>query len=527
MISCQTPVRQLELITSKAYAFIAKSFPVCTVSDEFYYFPQVVLQGYDWSAWDDFSSAKVAFVADRLLCFEQELLLLSTTDMPFAEQLDASLLHRTLRTLREQLQEVAPQSTQPTFHLIVLAAGLAQALSADEQEAWPDRVAGGTTFLRRAADCLEQVPELFMRLALEMLDDLHYWLKQLQEVGKDVGELPMALRRFQAGMQQTKVIKNYRLSEDLVEKVVAEHIGCGVNVDTAWSIINDELQAMAELLLVEARSLTPRVSRIEAQRQVPVVDAPGDLLTLYLEELSSMEAHCRKQRLIPDNYPCGAALEVAAIPHALTAIRASDAYSASPGFPPRGGTFFVMEREGLHSDAAGRTLEYRMTAAHEAWPGHHLLDTCRWNLDRPLRRPLEFPLFYEGWACLAEELMVRTGYFDGPWDRFLLAKRRAERAARGLVDLGLQSGRMRIDQALEMLVSVGYCPESARAIIPKYLLRPGYQVCYTFGLKQGLELLDRFGHDDVSGFSRTVLMQGEIGFDQLEKHWLKLLSGKN
>jgi hypothetical protein len=521
MISCENPVRQLESITSKAYAFIADSFPVCTVSDEFYFFPQVVQQGYDWSAWDDFSSAKMTLVADRLLHFEQELLHLSTTKLPCNELIDSSLLHRTLRTLREQLLEVAPQTSQPTFHLLVLAAGLAQALSTEEKQAWPDRVAGGSAFLRRAADCLEQVPELFMRLALEMLHDLQSWLHQLQAIGKDVGELPMALRRFQAELHQSKVITSYRMPEDLFEKVVSEHIGCGVNIDTAEAVMHDELQAMEELLIVEAASLAPGVSPVDAQRLVPVVDTVGDLFTLYLDELSSLEAHCRKQRLVPDNYPYGAALEVAAIPHSLSAIRASDAYSASPGFPPRGGTFFVMEREGLGAGAAGRSLEYRMTAAHEAWPGHHLLDTCRWNLGRPLRRPLEFPLFYEGWACLAEELMLRTGYFDGPWDRFLLAKRRAQRAARGLVDLGLQSGRMRIDQAVDALVSVGYCPETARTVLPKYLLRPGYQVCYTFGLTQGLELLDRSGKDDVSGFSRTVLMQGEIGFDQLEKHWLK------
>ena len=113
--------------------------------------------------------------------------------------------------------------------------------------------------------------------------------------------------------------------------------------------------------------------------------------------------------------------------------------------------------------------------------------------------------------------MARTGYFDGPWDRFLLAKRRAERAARGLVDLGLQSGRMTTVQAQALLLRVGYRPEVARSVVPKYLLRPGYQVCYTLGLKQGLDLLDRFGDHDVGLFARTLLSQGEIGFSRLEK----------
>ena len=71
-----------------------------------------------------------------------------------------------------------------------------------------------------------------------------------------------------------------------------------------------------------------------------------------------------------------------------------------------------------------------MTTAHETWPGHHLLDISRWCLDRPLRRSLEHPLFYEGWACFAEEMTARTGYFADPWDRFILAQRRLRRRPR-------------------------------------------------------------------------------------------------
>ena len=113
--------------------------------------------------------------------------------------------------------------------------------------------------------------------------------------------------------------------------------------------------------------------------------------------------------------------------------------------------------------------------------------------------------------------MARTGYFDGPWDRFLLAKRRAERAARGLIDLGLQSGQMTIVQAHELLQRVGYPSALADSVVPKYLLRPGYQICYTLGLKQGLDQLERFGDHDVGLFARTLLSQGEIGFSRLAK----------
>ncbi|MEJ2520325.1 MAG: DUF885 family protein [Desulfuromonadales bacterium] len=116
--------------------------------------------------------------------------------------------------------------------------------------------------------------------------------------------------------------------------------------------------------------------------------------------------------------------------------------------------------------------------------------------------------------------MLRTGFFSDPWDRFLLAKRRAERAGRGLVDLGLQGGDLNTQQAVVILTGVGYTPEQAKAVIPKYLLRPGYQICYTLGLQQGLQLLDRFAGNDLGGFAKTVLQQGEIGFARLTGKFL-------
>jgi uncharacterized protein (DUF885 family) len=282
--------------------------------------------------------------------------------------------------------------------------------------------------------------------------------------------------------------------------------------------LQDELQTMKEVLLQETARQAPGLTWLEAKRLIPFVDVEGQgLLDLYGRELERMELHCRQHGLVPDKRMKSAVLEVSAVPESLAAIRASDSYASTPGHPPSGGVFFVLEH-GLNCGGQfGRSLEYRMTAAHEAWPGYHLLDSCRWALDRPLRRPLESPLFYEGWACLAEELMARTGYFNGPWDRFLLAKRRVERAARGLIDLGLQGGRMTIDQAVELLVGVGYRREVASSVIPKYLLRPGYQVCYSFGLMQALNLLDKYGNNAVGTFSRTLLTQGEIGFDRLEK----------
>jgi uncharacterized protein (DUF885 family) len=238
-------------------------------------------------------------------------------------------------------------------------------------------------------------------------------------------------------------------------------------------------------------------------------------LNLYRNGILQLESHCRGAGLLPPALPRENLLDLAAVPRSLRAVRASDAYSARPGHPARGGTFYVAERP-IGDRPPGRSLDYRMTTAHETWPGHHLLDLARWSLDSILLRSLERPLFYEGWACLGESLMAQSGYFTGEWDAFILAARRYRRAMRGRVDLGIQSGRMTLEAGAQALAEAGFSAESSRGAVRKYALRPGYQVCYTVGLRRFLALYGKYGGRDTGSFFRTVLSGGQTSFEILE-----------
>lgn len=507
---------RLNIIAEKAYTGIARVYPVCCSSDEFYFFPQVILPERNWRSWDDFSADRISSLEALLEHCALELTALDGQQLSVADRVDLGLLKQVMSTLREQLVDFAPHRSQPTFHLTILAAGLSEALAASDPSAWPSRVSGVPAFLQQAAECLENVPVLFRDLGFSMLHDLQSWVRGLSAGGHAVGDMSMALKVFHEALQEVTCIEECRLPEVLLERIVDAHLDCRAPVAEIESILNDELAEMEEVLAREAQKLSGRSSWIDAVREMPFVEVAGEgLLELYRQELLEMEAHCRCIGLVPFDLQ-NARLQVRTVPETLRAIRASDSYAAAPGHPAQGGIFYVME-DGRACDARpGRSLEYRLTAIHEAWPGHHLLDACRWSLDRPVRRPLEFPLFYEGWACLAEELMARTGYLNSPWDRFLLAKRRAERAARGLVDMGLQSGRMKLPEAVNLLQRVGYPQAAAAAVVPKYLLRPGYQVCYTLGLKQALAFWDTSGKASPGAFAACLLREGEIGFSRLE-----------
>ncbi len=515
----QTPLEQL---AEQIYCRLAQQFPVCCASDEFYFFPQVSPKdGVNWG-WDDFSPASLGQLSVVIATWQAELNRLQHAANSQAEQIDAELLREMLQTLLEQLQLVAPQRRLPSFHLSVLVAGLAETLDEAGSDGWEQRVAELPRFLQQAAGLLDQVPRAFLLLGQQMLADLQSWFDQLEATGRQLGAGRKALNSFAEALQQSKICEDFRLPAELYERLVIKHLGC----DLSLAAIERELQAeylqMESLLIAEAERLLPGREWQQAETEIPLQLAPeNDLRCLYQPELNRQEAHLRSLELLPtwagDLHP-----DLLEVPLYMEAIRASDAYSARVGHPARGGTFYLQEKAPGSDGQVGRTLEYRMTAAHEVWPGHHLLDLCRWNLPQPIRRPLERPLCYEGWACFAEQLLAETGYFTGPWDRFLLARRRIERAARGLVDIGLQTGQMNFVEAARQLEQVGYPPEKAAGVVPKYALRPGYQVCYTLGLRQMLELKISCAAMGLKQFVAGVLSQGQIGFARL---WQVLLSG--
>jgi hypothetical protein len=72
-------------------------------------------------------------------------------------------------------------------------------------------------------------------------------------------------------------------------------------------------------------------------------------------------------------------------------------------------------------------------------------------------------------------------------------------------------------------MKTGINQADAASVVRKYPLNPGYQLCYTLGLKRFLTLFQVFGENDINGFVKHAVSQGEIDFENLER----ILSLKN
>jgi uncharacterized protein (DUF885 family) len=298
--------------------------------------------------------------------------------------------------------------------------------------------------------------------------------------------------------------------------------------------LEEEANEMLSVMEKEARILGYGSDWKEALSSISHEPLPGDGKTGLIErEIERLRSHCVTVG-ITHSAELGSEtggetgkgeLEIVDLPGSLQSVRTADSYNAKPGHPFSGGTFFIYGGSGLGTSVGTINPAYRMTAAHEAYPGHHLLDMSRWNNPDPVRRPVEYPLFYEGWACFAEDLMLLTGAFERPYDTLMLAMRRYRHAVRGKADLMLQTGNADIKGTAAILAGIGLSKKRAMDTARKYALRPGYQLCYTVGRRRFSDLLASSAGGRIPEFAQTVLLEGEIGFGDLE-HILKMKSSQ-
>ena len=516
----------VETIGRSMVAAIADTFPVACASDEFYYFPQVRLPERQWSTWDNFSPETVTELARRLSAWEDELEGLSSYEFDFEVQIDIAILQKLARTLREHLSEVRSWESQPTFYLTLACIGLAEAMESEDPAAKHERAGSLHTFLDQAGSNLNRIPILFRDIGLEMVPDTRNYLVLLEEVLPELKHALAALDRFEDTLRKVTTREDFLLPGDLLERVFRYHINGNMDIPEIEQALDHEIEAMQEILNREAKSLVPDKLKIQSSQQlwsealetipVPAIGKGGPVRLLQ-GEINRQVKHCLAQGLVSHRLVASCPVSVASMPLFLSAIRAGSSYSIPPEHPPSGGRFYILTNYAQDKSQQAYLRQYRMTCAHETFPGHHLLDASRWSLARPLRRVVEQPIFYEGWACFAEELMRLTGYFSEPEDRLLLARRRLLHAIRSKVDIGLQTGTMDVQDAAKSLEANGISTERAMSLARKYTLNPGYQLCYTLGLRQFLDIFARYGHQNLPEFVKVVLGQGEIDFKDLEK----------
>ena len=158
----------LESICNEIFDELARMFPVACASDEFYYFPQVSVFEPDWSTWDCFSEDIITDLSLRMTDWEGQLDQIKPNLHQLNSRIDAALLQKVVRNLREQLTEVRAWQYQPTFYLTLCCIGLAEAMTAEDPAAKHRRAGTVSGFLDQASRNFAHIPVMFRDMGLEM-----------------------------------------------------------------------------------------------------------------------------------------------------------------------------------------------------------------------------------------------------------------------------------------------------------------------------------------------------------------------
>ena len=510
-------------ICQEFFAASADQFPIVSASDEFFYFPQVRPQKKDWSRWDAFSESAVDSFAGKLAGYERALEDMrcqheNAIQLDIEKEIDLSFLKQTITTLREQLSEVRTWEKQPTFYLTIACLGIAEALEADSPSAGAARAESLPSFIDIARHSLKNMPVLYRDLGLTMLAETkRYFVSLVPRLPVLKTSLPH-LDAFEDFLHKTKTQPDFRMPDNLVGKIIQHHLGCGLDIPAIESVLDTEIHEMQAFLKKHTTAIKEDTTWEMVIDKIPFPTVPsGGLVAMYDDQVRQLAKHCLALGFISEKDLIDCPVNVRPVPSFLSAIRTASSYSVKPDHPPTGGIFYVINADRPEEARKPYQKEFKILSAHETYPGHHFLDLNRLQHSQPLRRCIEKPIFYEGWACFAEKLMQLTGYLDNAHDHMLLARRRLWRAIRGKVDLGLQTGTLDFPEAIEYLMKTGINRGDAAAVVRKYPLNPGYQLCYTLGFKRFSTLFKTYGQDNLKAFVRQAVSHGEIDFEDLER----------
>jgi hypothetical protein len=242
----------------------------------------------------------------------------------------------------------------------------------------------------------------------------------------------------------------------------------------------------------------------------------GQLLDRYRDEMQ------RAQRFVEAHGLARATatpLEVRASPRFWADLVPYAAYDPPGWFQPdTPGVFWVTVPAG--PDASERLPGHAepsilFTVVHEGYPGHHLQLT-RSNEAGLAPTLVESPLLAEGWAFYCEQMLGEVGYYgDDRVVRAFQLKDQLWRAVRVVVDMGLHTGAMSIDEAVDQLVRVADLEQpSAVAEVRRYTSTPTYQICYAIGKQEIMRLREHRRRVDpgfsLGGFHDELLSYGTI-----------------
>ncbi|MHC4277597.1 MAG: DUF885 domain-containing protein [Planctomycetota bacterium] len=533
----------MEEIVDRYFGMMAGNYPVICASDEFYFFPRVRESLSFLDRVDDFDRDKIEEnigVVKGLLC---ELDGVDETGLALEERIDLELIRNSMLSFLREFDQIRVWQRDPAFYLKIALMGIDSAMTKpcpSKEELVRrllSRLKAVPGLLEHMAKNLNNVPRLYAEVAHEIKSDcigfFNFSVTQfihrncdgndaLLEANNEVME---PLDGVDAALERSVGDGSFLVGKDRMHQILRESYGCETSMDQLEELGKEGYSAtLGELeSLKNKMDLRKTWQEVYEEFRIELL-SQRDLLNLYKSEVESIKGFCEERDLIGRfNHK---ELYIRETPVYLRALRASASYCAPVGGDVEEEAIFYISpgKEILKRPGKGPYVvddihrEYILTTAHEAYPGHHLLDAVRGGLKSAVRRQLENPLFYEGWSCYSEHLLREEGYLQDPIQVLIGLKRDLWRYTRCILDVGLQTGGFGCDEGAEKLVELGFTPSEAMKQVKRYAMMPGYQLSYAAGKHEILRLraihAPRLG---LKTFHNVLLTGGQLPFKWVDK----------
>ena len=435
---------------SRYFDYLAGRFPVMCASDEFHFLPRAQAASRYYDRLDDFDASRIEGCLDRLKEFKDEFEVLAGCAKDLETRIDIELLKSSVSAILIEFEMNGSWRCNPLLYLKVAFIGVDHALTkpAENDRVRCERAASRANavprLLQQGMENLGGIPQSYLRAARLMAADCRAYLIEIEKAeieraeiekgfsGSGAKGLLRGLERSRRALASFDMFLNERVPcrvpcsdygsrVGVLEANLRDYFLCSRNLDDIFAIAADEWEQNIRRL----NELQSEIDRRKSWQDLyhgffPPEIENMDMASLYRGEIERLREFFKDRGF--DQNALNSPLVFAETPTYLRSVRGTASFGAAfSSDPGEKSIFFLTSRMSGQGDKQtaeriNRRLhrEYKFLTAHEAVPGHHLLDSIRRRLANPVRRQIESPLFYEGWASYAESLLIDYGYVQAP-----------------------------------------------------------------------------------------------------------------
>ncbi len=537
-------------LISRYFDYLAEHFPVMCASDEFLALPRAQAASRHYHRIEDLDAAAVNECLADLEAFREEFDRRTAAATDLETLIDLDLVKANVAGVLIEFKESRSWRHNPLLYLKIAFIGLDHALTKpasdprEQTERAMARLQAIPRLLQQATVNIDSMPTSYHQTATAMVFDCRSYLAEIAtsvvaanspHFISALHQVESALDAFGRFLSAVTSLPDDPLQGTSVEKNLRQVFLCQRSLTEIFQIAVEEWQENLGQMQQLQNSINPRKSWGQLYHAYsPPEVGQLDTFALYGREIKRLTSFFRQHGF--DELVGSEPLLLCETPTYLRSVRSSASFSAASGaHGSEADRFFLSTRLPRHRGRQAEERlrkrlhrEYRFLSAHETIPGHQLLDSVRRNLANPVRRQIESALFYEGWAYYAESLLAEYGYVELPIELLVDCKRRLWRAARCQIDVGLTTGRLKPEDAVGLLTTAGFSTEEATAQVTRFRLSPGYQLCYSLGRYEIMQLRKSFApHLGRDRFHQELLEGGQLPFHLAEQRLQALGTSNN